>query len=548
MRDLRVLICALLLAVSGRPSLSAVASAEADVLQTDAALEGCPTCVFTLESTSPLYEIKIMVRAGSAQDPAGKEGTASLVASALLEAGFGDPGNPTTKERVAEITRPWGTRAIPAVHAEKQTTTFSVVVPRESFADFVTRILRPMFTQPLWTAAEIDRLKRETLVGIESRLRLENQEQLGLLALDNYIFEGTPLQHLTAGTVRGLNAIAREDLQAFFERHYTRSNVFVGSTIADAEHRRLLLAALPAGSAAAPAAPQKTVVAPIKGRELLIVTQPNAIATAIQAGFPIGVNRAHPDYWPLYIANVFLGTHRDGFGRLYTYIREERGYNYGDYSYIEYLVGRPQFLFPPPTTPRDQQYFSIWIRPVGHQYAHFITKAFMYELDRLVREGLTPAEVAEAQIKARTLYLNFAESTDRQLGYRLDDLFYGMSDRGYLTTMLRNVDPVTPERVNAAIKRHLQTANMKFLIVTHADQAQRLATDIATNANVVSKTQAEYNIPDPVPADKQDILRRDAEWKVYPLNISRDRISIVPVEEMFETADLPAAQRVSAKR
>jgi zinc protease len=279
--------------------------------------------------------------------------------------------------------------------------------------------------------------------------------------------------------------------------------------------------------------------APVKGRELLIITQPNAIATAIQAGFPIVVNRGHADYWPLYVANVFLGTHRDSFGRLYTYLREERGYNYGNYSYVEYLFGRPQFLFPPPTTPRDQQYFSIWIRPVGHQYVHFVTKAFMYELDRLIREGLTPAEVAEARIKARTLYLNFAESKDRHLGYLLDDVYYGMRDRGYLETMLRNVDAVTPEQVNAAIKRHLQTANVKFLIVTHVDQAERLASDIAGDSNVVGKSQAEYNIPDPVPPDKQDILHRDEQWKAYPLHIPRDRIRIVPVDQMFETAAIP---------
>lgn len=32
--------------------------------------------------------------------------------------------------------------------------------------------------------------------------------------------------------------------------------------------------------------------------------------------------------WPLYVANVYLGTHRDSFGQLYQKIREERGYNY----------------------------------------------------------------------------------------------------------------------------------------------------------------------------------------------------------------------------
>jgi zinc protease len=494
--------------------------------------------VVTVASTSPLYEIKIMVRAGSADDPAGKEGTAALVANALLEAGFGDAKNPVTKERVADITRPWGSRALPSVLVEKETTTFSIAVPRDALRDFTKQILQPMLARPVWLKEEIDRLRRETLVGIQSRLRLEDQEQLGLLTLDNYIFQGTPLQHLVPGTVQGLNAITRDDLEGFFKHHYTRDNMVVASTISDEADRQVLLAAVPPASGARASAGEPVKAPAVQGRELLIVTQPNAIATVVQAGFPIAVNRAHPDYWPLYVANVFLGTHRDGFGRLYTYIREQRGYNYGDYSYIEYLVGRPFFLFPPPATPRQQQYFHIWIRPVGHQYAHFITKAFMYELDRLVREGLTEAEVAEAKIKTRTLYLNFAESKDRQLGYALDDHFYGMTNRGYLETMLKSVDAVTVDQVNAAIKRHLQTANMKFVVVTNASEGDRLASDIASGVNVTSKTQAEYNIPEPVPADKKHILERDAAWKQYPLNIPRDRIRVVPVERLFETSNL----------
>jgi len=517
-------------------------AAAAVIVQTGGASSAQSTTSFAaVDSTSPLYEIKIMVRAGSADDPAGREGTSALVANALLEGGFGDPDDPVTKERVADITRPWGSRALPSVLAEKETTTFSMTVPRDSFAEFVDRILRPMFTAPLWRAEEIDRLRREALVGIQSRLRLEDQEQLGLLALDNHIFDGTPLQHLAAGTVEGLNAIGRDDLEAFFRRHYTRGNMIVGGTIGDAADRQRLLDALPAnGPATTTGARRTAVTAPaVRGRELLIITQPNAIATVIQAGFPIAVTRAHPDYWPLYVANVFLGTHRDSFGRLYSYIREERGYNYGSYSYIEYLVGRPSFLFPPPATPRTQQYFHIWIRPVGHQYTHFITKGFMYELELLVNEGLTEAEVAEARIKTRTLYLNFAESKDRQLGYLLDDRFYGMEQRGYLETMLRSVDAVTAGQVNAAIERHLQTANVKFVIVTDASEAERLAADIAAGTNVVRKSRAEYNIPEPVPAEQRHILERDAAWKQYSLAIPRDRIRIVSVERMFERAARP---------
>src|SRR4051812_29841559 len=45
--------------------------------------------MIALPSPSPLYQIQIMVRAGSANDPAGKEGTASLLGDALIEGGFG---------------------------------------------------------------------------------------------------------------------------------------------------------------------------------------------------------------------------------------------------------------------------------------------------------------------------------------------------------------------------------------------------------------------------------------------------------------------------
>jgi len=179
------------------------------------------------------------------------------------------------------------------------------------------------------------------------------------------------------------------------------------------------------------------------------------------------VKRGDPDYWPLFVANVWLGTHRDSFGHLYRTIREERGYNYGDYSYVEWLTGRPFFLFPPPGTPRSAQYFSIWVRPVGTQYTHFITKAATAEFDNFIKTGMTAEQVAAAKNKARTLYLKFSDSKSRQLGYKLDDMYYGMRNHGYLDDMLRNLDAITPEQVNAAIKQHLQTANLKYVIVTN---------------------------------------------------------------------------------
>jgi zinc protease len=283
-------------------------------------------------------------------------------------------------------------------------------------------------------------------------------------------------------------------------------------------------------------------VQPVQGHHLLIITQPNAIATGLHLGFPIPVRRGDPDYWPLFVASAFFGAHRDNFGRLYKDIREDRGYNYGDYSYIEYYAARPYALFPPPGTPREQQYFSMWIRPVAHEYAHFILKAMAWELENFIKNGMTPEQVEAAKQKARTLYLNYADSKGRQLGYRLDDMFYGMKDHGYLQEMLANIDKLTAEQVNAAIKKYLQVANLKYVIVTNESMAQKLADDIASDTNVRSKTPEEYHISEPVPPEKQKMLAQDEEWKTYKLNIPRENITIVKAELMFETSRIPEAK------
>jgi zinc protease len=502
-----------------------------------------PANVVTLASPSPLYEIQIMVRAGSAEDPVGKEGTASLLGRMMLEGGFGDPKNPVTKEKLAEITRPWGEAAYPQVRVDKESTVFSVTVPRDAFPQFVARVLKPMLTQPLFLESELERIRKEALVGIRSNLRFEQQEQLGLTALDDWVLKpmgtsGLHLGHPAQGTVQGLIAVTRDDVLRFYRDFYQPNYIEIASTV-PADRVQELVSALPKLSESIVIGGGPHPKPPEAGHHLLIITQPNAIATGLHLGFPIPVQRGDPDYWPLFVANVFLGTHRDDFGRLYKDIREDRGYNYGDYSYIEYYASRPLFLFPPPGTPRDRQYFSIWIRPVGHQYAQFILKAMTWELDNFINNGMTPEQVAAAKQKARMLYLNYAASKGRQLGYRLDDMFYGMKDHGYLTDMLANLEGVTTNQVNAAIKKYLQVANLKYVIVTNESVAQKLADDIATDSNVVSKTREEYHISEPAPPEKQQMLARDEQWKAYKLNIPRENITIVKTEQMFESSAVP---------
>ena len=510
-----------------------------------------PVKIVVLNSPSELVQVKVMVRAGSASDPAGREGLAALTGRMLLDGSFGDPSAPVTKDMLADIVRPWGEQASPSVVVEKETSTFSFTLPKGVFSEYAVKVMQPLFTQPLFAGDELERISKETKVYISATLRLENTELLGLYALDNYIHEGTPYGHLPAGTISGLKAITVEDVRRFYKTYYTAGNITVGVSSGDADIQRLIQSSLSGLGRSARAkklrrVPPKRAPA-IKGRELLVITQPTTIATGIHLGYPINVDRRHRDYWALYVANVALGTHRDSFGRLYNEIRQARGYNYGDYSYIEWFQNRPFALFPPTNTPRKKQYFSMWVRPAGHEYAHHLLKAIGWELENFVRDGLTGEEVELAKNKARVLYLNLAETSERLLAYKLDDDFYGQRGNGFLDGYLAAIDALTPAQVNAAIRRHLQVENLKIVIVTNEEWGARLATDIAAGQNAGGKDAAAYDFPSrevddelvyDIPEDKRAVVEKDRLWEAYPLNLSAGRIRLVSSTQLFESARL----------
>lgn len=505
--------------------------------------------VVTLDVPSPLIEVRLMVRAGSAHDPAGKEGLAAITAQALLEAGFGDPQSPVTKEQLARITRPWGSGARPDVFVEKETTTFRFTVPRDVLDEYIENIMRPMLTRPVFLADEITRLKNEAVTQLSGSLRYENIEMLGLEAVDNYVFAGTPHGHAVAGSVQGVGAIKDDDARSFYATYYRPNNLILGVSTSDTQVVDAIKGALtgigqlPRVNRLKPA--QLAPPRPVRGREATIVAMPDAGASGIHAAFPISISRTDADFWPLYVANVYFGTHRDSHSHLYKQIRQARGYNYGDYSYIEHFAYRPFNLFPPFNAPRSYQYFLIWIRPVGTEYAHHITKAASWELENLLRNGISDEDVELSKNKAKVLYLNLAENSSRLLAAAVDDAFYRM-EPGYLEGYLDRIDAVTPEQVNRAVRRYLQADNIKFLIVTEADKAEALAEDIRLDRNAKGKTAADYRIDIveeagvtllKVPEDKLGILRLDAVWENYDLQLEPERVRVVPVEALFESGE-----------
>ncbi|HXU44141.1 MAG TPA: pitrilysin family protein [Thermoanaerobaculia bacterium] len=463
---------------------------------------------------SPLVAVRLLFRAGSIDDPAGKEGLAALTGLMLGQAS-------TAKRSYGDLVAAlYPIAASIEVNTDREVTTITGEVHRDNLATYTSLLLEAV-TEPAFTQADFERNREQLLTYLTNTLRGTNDELLGLEAIQGAIFPGHPYAHSPAGTVQGLKSLTLDDVKGFYKKAFTRSRLLLGVAGGYPEG---FIAQLKTGLAALPlGAESKEPVAlpapaPPEGRRITLIEKP-AASVGLHLGFPLPLNRADADFYPLLVAVSALGEHRTSYGRLYGELREKRGLNYGDYAYLEYYESPPVTNSPTPGVPRRQQYFSIWLRPVVPVNAQFALRGALFELDRLIRDGLSPEEFE----LTRSFMINYSklwgQTLPRRLGFAMDSRFYGMSP--YLDEIDRRLSSMKVEEVNRAIKKYLQVDNLRIVLVTA--NAADLKAGLERDLPVPMKYNSE--VPAEVLADDELIQR---------LKIKPASIEIVPVDRMFE--------------
>jgi zinc protease len=267
--------------------------------------------------------------------------------------------------------------------------------------------------------------------------------------------------------------------------------------------------------------PPEVRPAKIQGRQVVLVEKPGQ-STAISFGHPIDVHRGSKEFYALWLANSWLGEHRNSVSHLFQVIREARGMNYGDYSYIEAFPQGGFRSMPPTGVGRRQQLFEVWIRPVPDEQAVFALRAALREVERLIDNGLSQEQFDEHRRFLKKYVVQFAKTTSVRLGYALDDRFYGIEE-GHLTRFRRMMDELTLDDVNTAIRRHLQTDDLVIAMVTADAEAMKRAL-VSGERSPIDYGEIEK------PAA---ILEEDKVIEVYPLRIRESDVAIIPVDEMF---------------
>ena len=503
----------LLLVLSAAAAVSVVALVIARPAMAAAKLPNAP--VLLPIPGDPVVAIRISFAIGAQNDPKGREGLAYLTGQMMADGAT----KKNAYAKVLELLYPMA--ASYGVRVDKELTSISGRVHKDNL-DAYTPLLLDAVLEPAFDEADFKRIKQRTRDFIEKQLRYSSDEELGKHTLYGTVFAGTPYQHLNQGTIAGLDAITLDDVKAFYARHYTRETVMlaVGGGFDQKLVDRLsaALAALPAAKVAAVAKPTP---APISGRPVVIVKKPGP-ATAISFGFPIPAKRGEREFYALWLANSWLGEHRNSSSHLYQVIREARGMNYGDYSYIEIFPEGGFRQMPPTGVPRRQHLFEVWVRPVPNDQAHFALRAAVREVEKLAKDGLTKEQFELSKEFLAKYSLHFAETTADRLGYALDDRVYGVAAPGNLSNFRKIVPTLTLEEVNAAVRKHLKPENMVIALVS--EKADELADALAAG----TPSPMKYESPKP-----QEVLDEDKVIEAYPLGIKRDAIKIVPVDQMF---------------
>jgi len=392
----------------------------------------------------PLVSARLSFNAGSANDPAGKPGVASMTAG-LLSQGTASRSAPEIATAIEQLGASVG------AGSGADFSNAYANAPKNVFPQALG-LMADMVRNPAFAAEELERQQAQTLDGL--RVSLSQPGAVASQSVGRIIYGDAPYAAPGGGTLTSVPAITRDDVAAFHAARYRPSQatlVFSGD-ISTADARALAQQAFgdwrdPAGAAPAPVAKAGQTLAP----RIVVIDQPGAGQAAVVAAIR-GVTRADADYFPLTLGNTLLG---GGFSsRLNQEIRIKRGLSYGAGSSLGARA--------------DAGVFTAQAQTRNDAAAQ-VAELLLEEIGRMGTAAASNDELASRRAVMIGGFGNSLETVDGLGGQVANLALYDlpMSD---LAAYAGRVRAVTPEQIQAAFAEHLPTNRASLVIVGDAAQ------------------------------------------------------------------------------
>ena len=284
------------------------------------------------EPAVPLIAVDFSFSGGAVQDPAGKAGTAELVAS-LLDDGVGDFDSKTFHDRLERKAIELNFSADREnIHGSLRTLTEN---RDEAFED-----LRLGLNAPRFDPDDVELNRAQILSGL--RRASTSPGDIANRRWWETAFAGHPYGRPVSGTLESVPAVTIDDLQAYTKRVLARANLkvaIVGDI--DTETAKTMLDRVFGGLPAKPDLVPIEAVSPhgLGSRVVVNLDVPQAVVEFGGAG----IARKDPDFMAAYVVNHILGGGSFS-SRLYQEVREKRGLAYSVYDSLLWLEHTALFL------------------------------------------------------------------------------------------------------------------------------------------------------------------------------------------------------------
>ncbi len=322
----------------------------------------------------------------------------------------------------------------------------------------LTRYFKPSFLlfadalkNPAFKEASFDKLKQQTLQGIKS-----GEKSAAAIAgrMVNALSYGKNTAMGEFATAESVGKITLQDVKDAYKNYMTPSRsylVFTGD-ITPAEAKKIATESLGTWKGKTLTFPKIASVQNVPATEINFVDVPSAVQAQLYVTNLIENPLSNPDYFALALTNQILG---GGFeGKLFTNLREKRGFTYGSYS----SIGNGRF-----------QSIVNSNAQVRNEKADSAVAEILVELKNMQEGNFTQADLDLAKAKYNGSFALGMENPALGATYATNILINNLP-KDFYKTFLQKINAVTLADIKRVSQKYLSTANARILIVGKAEQ------------------------------------------------------------------------------
>jgi predicted Zn-dependent peptidase len=386
----------------------------------------------------PLVQVEVVVRTGSAMDPAGKSGLASMTA-AMLEEGAGTRNALEFADAIDFLG------ASISAYAGQHTSGAILHTPLSKL-DSSLALLSDVVLRPKFPPEELERNRKERLTTL-SQWHDQPRAIASVLFSKTLYGDSHPYGIPSMGNEKSLRSMTADDLRSFHAAYFRPNNgyIVVSGDVKGAEILAKLEQLFGRWDQAPVAQPSIPKAEQVQKRQIYLADKPGAAQSEIRIG-RIGVARMTEDYFPLLVMNTILG---GAFtSRLNQNLREEHGYSYGAGSFFDFR----------PTAGPFMAYAAVQTD---------VTDKALVEFMKELKGILAPVpeeELARAKNNIALSYPRDFQSVAEIAGQLADLQMYGLPD-DYFNNYIQKVLSVTADDVQRVAKKYLDPEKVAIIIV-----------------------------------------------------------------------------------